>query len=269
MRDEAEHVLESIDESFRTARELEVPVVISHHKVVGTRSHGRSKETLLAIAEAMRNQPVCLDCYPYMASSTMLSYARTLICSRVIVSSSQPFPQFAGMDLDEVVREMGLPVEEAIAKLRPASAIYFSMDKADVQRILCFEHTMVGSDGLPHDIAPHPPVGMLPARARPLQSRPQAVSAGNRRTQNDRIAGEDLRFEGARRAEGGRVCGHHRVRSADSGRDRDLGETDSVRARHRRHHRHWCHRLARRQADGGKAGEIAEKVVTNVTVVSA
>jgi N-acyl-D-amino-acid deacylase len=156
MRDEAEHVLDSLDESFRTARELDVPVVISHHKVVGTRSHGRSKETLPRIAAAMRNQEVCLDCYPYMASSTMLSYARTLICSRVIVSSSRPYPRFAGMDLDKVVAEMGLPVEQAIAKLQPASAIYFSMDEADVQRILSFEHTMVGSDGLPHDIAPHP-----------------------------------------------------------------------------------------------------------------
>jgi N-acyl-D-amino-acid deacylase len=30
------------------------------------------------------------------------------------------------------------------------------MDEADVQRILAFEHTMIGSDGLPHDAAPHP-----------------------------------------------------------------------------------------------------------------
>ena len=156
MRDEAENVLDSLDESFRVGRELDVPVVISHHKVVGSKSHGRSKETLPRIAEAMRAQPVCLDCYPYMASSTMLSYARTRICSRVIVSSSRPFPQYAGMDLDDVVKKMGLPVEDAIARLQPASAIYFSMDEADVQRILSFENTMVGSDGLPHDISPHP-----------------------------------------------------------------------------------------------------------------
>jgi N-acyl-D-amino-acid deacylase len=38
----------------------------------------------------------------------------------------------------------------------PAGAIYFSMDEKDVQRILAFEKTMVGSDGLPHDAAPHP-----------------------------------------------------------------------------------------------------------------
>jgi N-acyl-D-amino-acid deacylase len=30
------------------------------------------------------------------------------------------------------------------------------MDEADVQRVLRFEHTMIGSDGLPHDIHPHP-----------------------------------------------------------------------------------------------------------------
>jgi N-acyl-D-amino-acid deacylase len=56
------------------------------------------------------------------------------------------------MDLDEIKRKRGLTV----AQLLPAGAIYFSMDEQDVQRILAFEHTMIGSDGLPHDAAPHP-----------------------------------------------------------------------------------------------------------------
>ena len=60
------------------------------------------------------------------------------------------------MDLDEIARAMGLPQDEAVERLLPAGAIYFSMDEADVQRILAFEQTMVGSDGLPHDAAPHP-----------------------------------------------------------------------------------------------------------------
>ena len=46
--------------------------------------------------------------------------------------------------------------KEAVARLRPAGAIYFSMKEEDVQRILKFEDTMVGSDGIPHDIKPHP-----------------------------------------------------------------------------------------------------------------
>src|SRR5215475_2143192 len=45
MRNEAEQVVESLHESFQAGRALGVPVVISHHKVVGIANHGRSPET--------------------------------------------------------------------------------------------------------------------------------------------------------------------------------------------------------------------------------
>jgi N-acyl-D-amino-acid deacylase len=51
---------------------------------------------------------------------------------------------------------MSLGQDEAVAELLPAGAIYFSMDEADVRRILAFAPTMIGSDGLPHDSFPHP-----------------------------------------------------------------------------------------------------------------
>jgi len=156
MRDEGDRVVESLEESFRIGRELGVPVVISHHKVVGTPNHGRSAETLPIIERAMRSQKIGLDCYPYRASSTILSYSRTLVAATTLVTWSKPHPEFAGFKLDEVAARMGLGIEETVAKLLPAGAIYFSMDEADVQRILAFEHTMIGSDGLPHDAAPHP-----------------------------------------------------------------------------------------------------------------
>jgi N-acyl-D-amino-acid deacylase len=156
MRDEGDRVLDSLEETFRIGRELGVPVVVSHHKVVGTPNHGRSVETLPVIEKAMRSQAIGLDCYPYCASSTILSYSRTLIASKTLVTWSKPHPEFSGMDLDAVAAKMGLGIEEAVAKLLPAGAIYFSMDEKDVQRILGFEHTMIGSDGLPHDAAPHP-----------------------------------------------------------------------------------------------------------------
>jgi hypothetical protein len=60
------------------------------------------------------------------------------------------------MDLSEISSRLNLSAEETVARLVPAGAIYFSMDEKDVQRILGFEHTMIGSDGLPHDAAPHP-----------------------------------------------------------------------------------------------------------------
>ncbi|MGQ0651994.1 MAG: N-acyl-D-amino-acid deacylase family protein [Betaproteobacteria bacterium] len=156
MRDEGERVLDSLEESFRVGRELGVPVVISHHKVVGTPNHGRSRETLPVIEKAMRSQAVGLDCYPYCASSTILSYSRTKVASKVLVTWSKPHPEMAGLELTDVASRFAMSLEKAVDKLQPAGAIYFSMDEADVQRILGFEHTMIGSDGLPHDAAPHP-----------------------------------------------------------------------------------------------------------------
>jgi len=156
MRNEADDVLKSMDETFRVGRELGVPVVISHHKVVGKANSGRSKETLALLEERMKSQAVCLDCYPYMASSTILTADRIAIASKTLVTWSKPMPQHAGRDLADIAREMGVTPEEAVAKLIPAGAIYFSMDETDVQKILAFAPTMVGSDGIPHDAAPHP-----------------------------------------------------------------------------------------------------------------
>jgi N-acyl-D-amino-acid deacylase len=156
MRDEGDGVVDSLEETFRIGRRLGVPVVVSHHKVVGTPNHGRSAETLPLIERAMRSQPIGLDCYPYCASSTILSFDRTLTSSKTLVTWSRPRPEFSGMDLAAIAAQMGVGLREAVDRLLPAGAIYFSMDEGDVQRILGFEHTMVGSDGLPHDAAPHP-----------------------------------------------------------------------------------------------------------------
>ena len=156
MRDEGERVVDSLEETFRIGRELGVPVVVSHHKVVGLPNHGRSRETLALIAGRMASQSIGLDCYPYCASSTILSWERTLVASKVLVTWSRPHPEFGGADLEDIAATMGVDRKQAVARLLPAGAIYFSMDEADVQRVLSFEHTMVGSDGLPHDAAPHP-----------------------------------------------------------------------------------------------------------------
>jgi len=129
---------------------------VSHHKVVGKPNHGRSPETLALIERAMKGQKIGLDCYPYCASSTILSSSRLAPATRVLVTWSKPHPEFAGMELADISRRLNLSMEEAVERLLPAGAIYFSMDEQDVQRILSFEHTMIGSDGLPHDAAPHP-----------------------------------------------------------------------------------------------------------------
>ena len=156
MRDEGDHVMTSLEESFRIGREVGVPVVISHHKVIGQANYGRSTQTLEFIERSMKLQPICLDCYPYTAGSTILSLDRAITSARVLVTWSKSMPQFAGQDLSAIEKALGLSTAETIERLLPAGAIYFRMDEQDVQRILQFEDTMIGSDGLPHDAAPHP-----------------------------------------------------------------------------------------------------------------
>jgi N-acyl-D-amino-acid deacylase len=156
MRDESDHVMDSLNETFRIGREADVPVVISHHKVTGKHNFGRTRETLAAIDAARRTQPIAIDVYPYIASSTILKPEWTAIARRVLVTWSKAMPDAGGRDLADIAREMGVDMKEAAQRLLPAGAIYFTMDEDDVQRVLSWPEAMIGSDGLPHDIHPHP-----------------------------------------------------------------------------------------------------------------
>src|SRR5207245_10154314 len=89
MRDEAEHVLDSLDESFHVGRAAQVPVVISHHKTTGVANFGRTAETLPKIAAAMGGQEIGLDAYPYIASSTVARRERTEERLKVLSNCSQ------------------------------------------------------------------------------------------------------------------------------------------------------------------------------------
>ena len=156
MRYEDDRIAEAMEETFRIGRELGVPVIISHHKVVGRNNFGRSAETLALLRTAGERQSVCLDCYPYTASSTILRADRIVLSSRILITWSKPHPEFAGVELAQAAAQLGVSPEQAVSALSPAGAIYFSMDEADVRRILQFDETTIGSDGLPFDVKPHP-----------------------------------------------------------------------------------------------------------------
>jgi N-acyl-D-amino-acid deacylase len=156
MRDEADQLLDSLEETFRIGREAATPAFISHHKAAGVANHGKTRQSLAAIEAAMRTQPVALDAYPYVASSTVLRWDMAERASKTVVTWSTPHPELAGKALDEIARAMGCEPQAAAARLQPAGAVYFMMSEEDVRRVLAFEHTMIGSDGLPHDVHPHP-----------------------------------------------------------------------------------------------------------------
>ena len=156
MRDEANDVLASIEETLRIGRAVNAPVVISHHKCSMPENYGRSVETLSQIDAAAAVQRVDFDVYPYAAGSTVLMPERLRPDVPVQITWSVPHPDLAGRMLDDIARDWGTTPREAAERLLPAGAIFFQMDEQDVQRILAHRLAMIGSDGLPHDTFPHP-----------------------------------------------------------------------------------------------------------------
>ena len=156
MRDETDRVMDSIAESVAIAKQGGTPLIISHHKVAGRANHGRTRETLPLILDAMEDHSVGLDVYPYVAASSILVSSRIGQAERVLIAWSRGAPEAAGRDLDDIAREWGVSADDAVERLNPAGAVYFLMSEDDVRRVLAFPHTMIGSDGLPHDSHPHP-----------------------------------------------------------------------------------------------------------------
>lgn len=74
IRGEGDNVLRSVQEAIHIGEEGEVPVLISHLKVMGKHNEGTSQYLLKAIDEAnARGVTVWADQYPYTASSAPLS----------------------------------------------------------------------------------------------------------------------------------------------------------------------------------------------------
>ena len=74
MRDEADHVIDALDEALAIGRRAGVRVQVSHCKVAGRRNHGRAEVLLDRIARGRREGiDVLGDQYPYTAGSTFLS----------------------------------------------------------------------------------------------------------------------------------------------------------------------------------------------------
>ena len=156
IRDEGDAITAALREALHVGNALGVTTVLSHHKLVGTANHGRSVETLGMIEAAAQTQNVCMDCYPYNASSTMLLPARVRQSSDVLVTWSKAEPAVAGRSLFDLARERKQDPEDVAKALQPAGAIYFAMDESDVSRIMAHPLSMIGSDGLAHDAQPHP-----------------------------------------------------------------------------------------------------------------
>jgi N-acyl-D-amino-acid deacylase len=156
IRNEMNEIFVALDEAFDTARRGHVPLVISHHKCAGPQNWGRTTQTLAHIDAARARQPVGLDAYPYVAGSTILRADLVDGVIDVVVTSSVPHPEMAARHLSDIAAEWKCTQQEACERLQPGGACYFQMREDDVERVLRYPATMIGSDGLPHDRHPHP-----------------------------------------------------------------------------------------------------------------
>lgn len=182
MRTEFEQILEAMDEAFRTGKHAKVPVVISHLKCAGAGNWGRTVETIDLMEKTSKHQDVSCDCYPYSASSSTLDLSQVTDDIDIFITWSDTKPEYAGKMLKDIACDMGVSLMDAAKALQPAGAVYHCMDEADVERVLKYRLTMVGSDGLPNDPHPHPRLwGAFPrvlshyCRDRKLFSLEQAV----------------------------------------------------------------------------------------------
>ncbi|MDB9815603.1 D-aminoacylase [Gammaproteobacteria bacterium] len=73
MREEAVDVLKSINETINIGIKAQIPVQITHHKIIGKENWGLSNETLKLVDNAIKDGvKVSIDQYPYTASQTSI-----------------------------------------------------------------------------------------------------------------------------------------------------------------------------------------------------
>ena len=73
MRNEGDHLLESLEEAIEIGRHAGLPVQVSHHKASGPANHGKIRDSLALLEQARQEGlDITADQYPYTAGSTTL-----------------------------------------------------------------------------------------------------------------------------------------------------------------------------------------------------
>ncbi len=185
LRNEAEGLIESVEEALAIARGSGAALQLSHHKAEGRRHWGTVERTLAMIdaARAAGLDAAC-DVYPYTAFMTGLG-VRTLPAwaqegsieqvaeslrdpstrdrvlvemtalgldwERIQIAIARNHREVQGLSLADIARERGVTPPEAVVDLIIAenglvTGISFEIDEEDMRRVMRYEHTSIGSD---------------------------------------------------------------------------------------------------------------------------
>jgi N-acyl-D-amino-acid deacylase len=168
LRNEASRLTDAVREAIDIGEQAGVSVEISHHKASGAGNWGRTVDSLRLIDAARgRGLDVTADQYPYTAGSTSLfavvqNGAFTtgaggmgeIPPDGVLIASSPGHAAYEGRTIADLMEAWGQTAEQTARRLldEEGEALFvvtFTMDEADVRRVLAHPSTMIGSDGVP------------------------------------------------------------------------------------------------------------------------
>lgn len=166
LRNEADGLLEAVNEALEISERANVGLQLSHHKAHGRNNWGRVSQSLsLVDAARARGRDVWLDQYPYAAGSTLLKAVMDrggleggpalghLEPEDIVIASCPADPTLEGMNLRELSEQWRVSAQNAAKRILEAElgtwVVVHAMSEADVTQVMKHPATMIGSDGLP------------------------------------------------------------------------------------------------------------------------
>jgi len=211
IRSEDRYFWDALDEIITIGREADIPVQISHIKVAMTSLWGQADRVLEKLDEARATGvDITADIYPYPYWQSTLTvmfperdfedmavaqFAVTEISTPegILIPVYKPEPSYAGKTLAEISELRGTdPAQTLMDLIRDGEAmkdagdedvesvIATSMTEADIEKLMAWPHTNIGTDGAlagahPRGYGTYPRVLGRYARERDVLTLPQAV----------------------------------------------------------------------------------------------
>ncbi len=179
IRSEDQYYWEAIDEIINVGREAEIPVQVSHIKLAMTRWWGQADRLTTKLDEARASGvDITADIYPYRAWNSGFSWLTTVFPDRdlerrdgaeyilsdmlspegILLATYRPEPAYDGMTIAEIAVIRGSDPETTLMELLKAEMamgdkesgsqmLGFAMDEPDIESIMAWPHTVIGSDG--------------------------------------------------------------------------------------------------------------------------
>jgi N-acyl-D-amino-acid deacylase len=179
IRSEDQHFWAALEEIIDIGRRAGLPVQVSHIKLAMTRWWGQADRLKARLDEARASGvDISADIYPYRAWNAGFGWLATLFPDRdpgrregaeyilhdmlspggILVASYRPEPAYDGMTIAEIAQIRGTDPETALMELLEAELalqgegpgsqmLGFAMDEPDIESIMAWPHTVIGSDG--------------------------------------------------------------------------------------------------------------------------